>query len=95
MSYTPGPWRLASRDVGYRVLAPGESGHRNGMCYVADVYGDLVDADPLDNARLIAAAPELLDALQTLHAEHVCNYDPSIMSWDDARAAINKALGGD
>ena len=47
------------------------------------------------NARLIAAAPELLEALSELVAMNNCNYDRAIMqkAFEKAQSAINKAKG--
>ncbi len=56
--YTPGPWHVES---------PALSIADSQRIEVATVrtYGD--DAEALANARLIAAAPELLEALIILH----------------------------
>jgi hypothetical protein len=87
-AHTPGPWK-AKGDV---VLAPGPRS-------VADVYGDDITAPA--NARLIAAAPELLHALieaENALADYVptiektgasLNYGHSVIRL--ARAAIKKA----
>jgi hypothetical protein len=45
------------------------------------------------NARLIAAAPDLLAALQAFESEIAPN-DPNDQLWTNARAAIAKATGG-
>lgn len=47
------------------------------------------DKTALEKARLIAAAPELLAAL-----ERMVNYYPFGNGVDDARAAIDRATGG-
>jgi cation transporter-like permease len=52
--------------------------------------GDVVEA----NARLIAAAPELLEALENLLAVHECRGGTKYHAGDIARAAIAKAKGG-
>lgn len=81
--HTPGPW-LIEKD--------GSAEHRNKANVIrgADgtmiVYGQANDAD----ARLIAAAPDLLDALQVMldAAQHDITQECDI-----ARAAIAKAIG--
>ena len=50
MTYTPGPWKV--EDDGYTIVSP------NGI-HIADLNSPL-------NARLIAAAPELLEALKEI-----------------------------
>tara|TARA_R100000458_G_C8275761_1_gene250919 strand:+ start:1661 stop:1846 length:186 start_codon:yes stop_codon:yes gene_type:complete len=52
------------------------------------------DAEDIANARLIAAAPELLAALENLHdaCERWNQEDPVLKS---AREAITKARGGE
>lgn len=83
--HTPGPWRLNRQRVEYGPYVAGD-----GWC-VAIVLRDPVEQEA--NARLIAAAPELLVALEQLVEAHdgawwlILNpYD-----WEVARAAIAKA----
>lgn len=74
-AYTPGPWQVIDRHVygANARLAPftGPDGvyhkdHVDGI--VAIVYDGASTVDGA-NARLIAAAPELLEALQAIHDE--------------------------
>jgi len=89
--HTPGPWAVR---YDYVVQAPSFDDGR--LVPVAQPYG--VNSDGTDlfaNARLIAAAPELLEALQTLVADFA-DYPASerpCHAFDLARAAIAKALG--
>lgn len=84
VEHTPGPWTLQlSRTEGYVM--------QGKFCIAA--LGDC--AAPRDaNARLIAAAPELLDALQAM-VDHYGPDHSTLQStpWDRARAAIAKARG--
>ena len=84
--HTPGPWVSGDgMTTGRLVSAPNVTAkaRRN----VAHVGGPDREA----NARLIAAAPDLLDALQNLE-----NDDGSIPyhAWALVQAAISKATGG-
>lgn len=88
---TPGPW-VASKSV--RSIGPvsKDDDQSYGMILpVAWVEFDERPGHHQANANLIAAAPELLEALQDAlhahdkHGEHV--------EWDFAREAIQKALG--
>lgn len=106
---TPGPWHPAfNRDSEDGVNAT--SIYSEDGIYVADVYRgyvgseDLKEVEQKANARLIAAAPELLEALDDLihlaeSAMLRANYDGGEYDIDgelsDARAAIAKALGED
>jgi hypothetical protein len=91
--HTPGPWYWSNsyktRDErltwsliganGYGILScDGEANSPQGL-------GDT----GATNARLIAAAPELLGALQQLCADGLHTQE----KWDNARAAIAKATG--
>jgi hypothetical protein len=84
---TPGPWSLVQvEDCGIRRFCPvGPDGLsvltvvKEGWTHFAAVYKD-------DDARLIAAAPDLLDIAQRLVADGLTT---SLVK--DARAAIAKA----
>ncbi len=56
--HTQGPWRVRVRPNGFSVVDPG------GL--IASVDCDLTPARQEANSRLIAAAPDLLDALVVL-----------------------------
>ena len=93
--HTPGPWyfRAAIQDGQFVVRDRRSSG---GFADIARVKGDkrstLAQAEA--NARLIAAAPDLLDALETYPAQGVVMTDEEMWAWvDKARSAIDKARG--
>ena len=92
--HTPGPWSVdwaiapvggSPQVVEYFVRRDGDS---------VAIASDIVDPDTgvrsAENARLIAAAPELLAALQVLVENGGIG---SEQMFRDARAAISKALG--
>lgn len=57
MSYTPGPWKTSNCSAGGLLVIRGEHGkHPQSHLQVA----------PSEDARLIAAAPELLEALSAM-----------------------------
>ena len=101
MSHTPGPWIFHTSPNCWTVLQGGSS----GSWYVAGgtgwgLPGKWREAEA--NARLIAAAPDLFQALLNLVGT-MCAADGSDMESDpdaidarvgDARAAIAKATGG-
>ena len=74
-------------------------GHTSHICNVDvddfdfDGDGEVCRATALANARLIAAAPELLEALQLMLAVETV-FDAEIAE-DASRAAIAKATGGE
>lgn len=94
--HTPGPW-MANLDettheggMPVRAIDP-----KDGMRFrVADVYGLDCDVNHCEiskaNARLIAAAPELLAALQMIVQ---LNPELPMGCIEDAEAAIAKATG--
>lgn len=79
---TKGPWRFNGSEI-----------ESKSCDYIADVYGTNADTDEEKaNAQLIAAAPELLDALEKL----ILFTKPSksnALALSNAYSAINKALG--
>jgi hypothetical protein len=85
-NHTPGPWAAAGSIVdGYRWDAPVVLG--KDKQFVAAVYSRL----GVEDACLIAAAPELLKALQDLLAQvEQYGHEPECGA---ARAAIAKAKG--
>lgn len=74
---TPGPWRLRNRLTSIDVDIPAEG-----------PYDTITDIQDIHDARLIAAAPELLEALLDLEAR-ACIY----VNTSKAKEAIAKALG--
>ena len=83
MNPTPGPWHCN----GQTVYGPLTEGDRDYIC----TCGDVVHDEHAANARLIAAAPELLAALREIMA-HEARYADSL-SYSTAKAAIAKAQG--
>ena len=100
-AHTPGPWMLGDSDLPVSSLAVCglPVGRRHGtIVRFAKPRPDGVSfEESYCNARLIAAAPELLEALQALAS---ADFGPA--EWTEsaeraallARAAIRKATGG-
>ncbi len=94
--HTPGPWAMPDSGQG-RISKVGANGGWDGLIATADC-GDYARSrdEGLANARLIAAAPDLLEALRGA-LEHwpvpssICKDRPA---YEAARAAIAKATGG-
>ena len=92
--HTPGPWRYdrsnGSPTTGQHMIAGAKPG------YLAEVR-DCGSGDVQANARLIAAAPDLLDALQAIVKSLSDQDDEGLIEHAqqmiDARAAIAKATG--
>ena len=88
--HTPGPWSIyfnSQDDLVIRKMFPdGQESHSIARCHSGAA-----------NARLIAAAPELLEALQRLSAQCERLRLPGETESDaerTARAVIDKATGG-
>jgi hypothetical protein len=94
--HTKGPWRVQRQNPSPTTGEWMISGAKPG--YLAEVR-DCGSGDVQANARLIAAAPDLLEALQNLFdadMEHVLmgdGKDDQIEAIAKARAAIAKATG--
>ena len=87
--HTPGPWRVQRQNPSPTTGEWMISGANPG--YLAEVR-DCGSGDVQANARLIAAAPDLLDALKdALCALECCGKDYPAAS--KAKAAIAKATG--
>jgi len=65
MQYTPGPWEATKPYHKAKLWHIDKEGKRGGN--IATVWG--VEGDPEANARLIASAPELLEACKTAEDE--------------------------
>ena len=98
--HTPGPWRVLEHSwCDTSIGAPGTS---NAICrldinHATEESQEADEAQMAANARLIAAAPELLEALQRLSAQ--CERlrlpgQPETDAEKTARAVIAKTTGG-
>ena len=91
--HTPGPWILSRHGA---VIGGVTRQYTNGVgqdqiamaCHMQDGNGD-----QHANARLIAAAPDLLEALECLMVECDLVSEDAVKAYANARAAIAKALG--
>jgi hypothetical protein len=90
-AFTPGPWQFAPthgnmRDKYIQPFGVCEASKENLIC---GCFGDVAGGEDVAeaNARLIAAAPDLLAALQ----EVVAIADRKTDAFDRARAALAKA----
>lgn len=95
--YTKGPWESSFTDclggpASYCRIRP-VSGEMFGLFTSLEIatMGMMDEAEQQANARLIAAAPDLLEALQAV----VKVADRATVEFDAARAAIAKATGAD
>ena len=102
--HTPGPWTVGhTRTVTHSggIFSTETAVHRGdaadrGNC-IAIAYGHGALSHSEDDARLIAAAPDLLEALKELLNNPAGDYDASDgyeNAVKQARAAITKATGG-
>mgnify|MGYP003999793669 CR=1 FL=1 len=96
MKHTQGKWELSIKGVAFYI----EADTLNGEEHIAEVFGHSV-SEVEANARLIASAPELLEALldtMTIANNFINNHDGHIMSEtyetiDNAIEIIKKATG--
>lgn len=72
--HTPGPW-VAQKGAGYYVTRPkSRCAHVVGVCNRTSLVDGDCEAEAEANARLIAAAPDLLEALKSaLNALSACS----------------------
>ena len=91
--YTKGPWnanftRFSRWVVGFHITDP-KHGSLRPICEAYDKMGAMNPDEIAANARLISAAPELLEALKWA----VDNPNDDAYWIEQARAAIAKATG--
>jgi hypothetical protein len=85
-AHTPGPWDYYDMAAyGIAICKGGIGGQNVGH---AHMYVGLTAEETTANARLMAAAPELLEALRALYSAE------TVETRAAARAAIAKAEGG-
>ena len=102
-AHTPGPWAIVDRDDSLVIQTESQAKTKYGASRYAclggfDRHDDKQYAEAKANARLIAAAPDLLEALQDLFIDCMaCDYNDGFNTSPLAkkvRAAIAKATGG-
>ena len=99
--WTPGPWQAVKSfdpDFSFAICAQPHPALR-GFTHIIAGIRETDDAEAAEaNARLIAAAPDLLEALRELTiAAEAAGWDQdrqNLPSLNIARAAISKATGG-
>jgi hypothetical protein len=82
--HTPGPWKVGH--LGLRVVGDVRHGGMHGA-----LQSTVAECEREADARLIAAAPELLAALQRIVREFDCGRTPLATDLSIARAALAKA----
>ena len=92
--HTPGPWEVADDTPDIIKHEPDGITHI-ASCDVACFSPGFIPIEEMDaNARLIAAAPELLAALEHLTHRYLFNNSEEDAAVKQARAAIAKAKKG-
>lgn len=92
--YTPGPWTFTNHLEGCNVSV----GLKSGKFDLARIY--TATPERVGNARLIAAAPEMLEALEAIYAGVVSgegervNLNVSLGAFKALESALAKATGG-
>ena len=94
--HTPGPWTVTADGAGWYIECSPERGH--SVAYIRAEIGeedpDTSDDEKEANSRLIASAPELLEALKLIASAENSALDLAYCK-GIARAAITKATGGE
>ena len=88
--FTPGPWHVKPNSIGGPAVGPEEAVVADIRTYGGPHVGGQQHPQTAANARLIAAAPDLLEALKR------CKFDSLNMTLEDrefCRAAIARATG--
>lgn len=86
--HTPAPWTNLPRHECIPICRQDEAGLSIGFVHSSDPERT---AEGLANAKLIAAAPELLEALQGIICACDATFDVVALDLDAARSAIAKA----
>lgn len=103
--FSPGPWHIGPYyldDAGHREIAIQAANGRGGVCTPASVVLQFPHIEGMQeaNAHLIAAAPDLYEALEALVETAVAEVNEKggaggshLARLTDARAALSKARG--
>jgi len=98
--HTPGPWKFkvfrATEDTfNHCIIANARyDGRFVEVARVFTISDDgIAGSESSINARLIAAAPDLLNMLQRMADETAGGFPPCLLTLEQARAAIAKAKG--
>ncbi len=93
--HTPGPWKHVEPyiDPGHGRNIVQDNGDRQGLYLGSVDY--YIPAGPA-NARLVASAPELLEAVKNLlcYVEADADDEQERLDYKQAKAALDKATGG-
>ena len=85
--HTKGPWELQKITGGYRIITGGKyTMNLDGPWYPSDEQLEAFKA----NARLIAAAPELLEAMRKSF-DILGNIPEDLSNWNETNSAIQEA----
>ena len=90
--HTPGPWNYRAWGQAVEIRADHPTDPTGGLAWIngrADMDKGIPSRQNIANARLIAAAPDLLSALK----EVVRISERHHVAWDAAHVAIAKAEG--
>ena len=91
VAHTPGPWKVPRRFEIYQDIGPGRGGTYIGTTAGNRVLPESVARVDEANARLIAAAPELLAACQAfIDCDNQCGANLAFVM---AKNAVEKATG--
>ena len=88
--HTPGPWVIYRDGGGWYIECTPERGHSVAHITADDEEQDTPDEEKAANARLIAAVPEMLEALKLIANAENSALDLAYCK-GIARAAITKA----
>jgi hypothetical protein len=94
---TPGPWQTdcGQHDAPYQDIRVQAGGHRICIVWIDDAPVPEYNATQEANARLIAAAPELLDALNNLvywHAKRFNTNSDELLPIEEQEAEVQQAM---
>ena len=87
--HTPSPWSLDEKEPGELWISNVDRSYP--VCMVT-ASGNVTERDKAD-ARLIAAAPDLLAACQEFVRKVECGEAKSTRSYEQMKAAISRATG--